>query len=220
MASRARVLLADRVADLVFDGWIAGLGTASGYRIVIGCWPTSPYGPVADVMLETVAGHRVLLAPSRELAAFIGATYAFDEVRVQPVTVDPVALVPAGRVRVAAGDLDLTFLVDGSTALGRLLRLVPHRLAGWRCWVALLDLPARVLAPGVRTVGSAGGGRREWYAARDNRGVRLLVARWEGHDLGGLADVDPPVRFGFGSTPRRPSWTRVTTTVRLPEPAG
>jgi hypothetical protein len=34
--------------------------------------------------------------------------------------------------------------------------------------------------------------------------------------LGALADVDPPVRFGFGSTPRFPALVRVTTTVWLP----
>jgi len=28
-----------------------------------------------------------------------------------------------------------------------------------------------------------------------------------------IADVRPPVRFGFGSTPRRPSTIEVTTTV-------
>lgn len=30
-----------------------------------------------------------------------------------------------------------------------------------------------------------------------------------------MAPVEPPVRFGFGSAPRSPSATRVTTTVEL-----
>jgi hypothetical protein len=204
------------VADLVFDGWIAGLGTASGYRVVVGCWPQSPYGPVADVMLETGDGHRVLLAPSPELAEFVAATYRFDEVRIVAVTVDPMGAEETGRVHVLAGDLDLTFVLGGPTWQGRLLRLVPRALSGRRWWVRLLDLPARLLMPGVRTVGSAGGGRREWYAAQDNRSVGLVAAAWQGHPLGGLADVAPPVRFGFGSVPRRPTWTRLTTMVRLP----
>jgi hypothetical protein len=39
---------------------------------------------------------------------------------------------------------------------------------------------------------------------------------WEGADQGGLAPVDPAVRFGFGSTPRTPSLVRVVTLV-VPE---
>ncbi|MGW4006247.1 hypothetical protein ACWEGM_31365, partial [Streptomyces nigra] len=42
-----------------------------------------------------------------------------------------------------------------------------------------------------------------------------LSATFEGRDLGALAPVEPPVRFGFGSVPRRPAVTRVTTTVEL-----
>jgi hypothetical protein len=39
---------------------------------------------------------------------------------------------------------------------------------------------------------------------------------WDGADLGELAPVDPPARFGFSSTPARPSLTRVVSTVELP----
>jgi hypothetical protein len=206
------------VADLRFEGWIAGLGSTSGVRVVVGCWVSSPYGAIADVMVELADGHRLLLAPTEDVAGFIAATYSFDEVLIGPVTVEP--LNGQGTVRVVAGGLELTLLVGGPTWLGRLLRLVPRRLAGQLWWVALLDRPARLLAHGVRTVGSAGGGRREWYAATDNRRVLLLSATWRGTDLGDLTDVVPPVRFGFGSTPVRPSWTQVTTTVRVPAGAG
>jgi hypothetical protein len=37
--------------------------------------------------------------------------------------------------------------------------------------------------------------------------------RWEGHDAGTLADIKPPVAFGFSSVPPRPSVARVRTTV-------
>lgn len=66
---------------------------------------------------------------------------------------------------------------------------------------------------GVRTRGSAGQGRREWYAATDLHRVSRLAGSFDGADLGDLADVDPPCRFGFSSTPRRPAVTRVVTTV-------
>lgn len=206
------------MVDLRFDGWIAGLGTSSGVRVVVGCWLSSPYGPVADVMVELADGHRLLLAPTAELADFVAATYRFDEVLVAAVVVEPTS--GTGRVRVVADALDLTLEIGRPTWLGRLLRLVPAALARQLWWVSLLDRPARLLVPGVRTVGSAGGGRREWYAATDNRSVALVQGSWHGADLGALADVVPSVRFGFASTPARPSWTRVTTTVRVPGGAG
>ena len=43
-----------------FDGWILGLGTTSGTRLVVGHWPRSPLGAVSDVMVERPDGHRVL----------------------------------------------------------------------------------------------------------------------------------------------------------------
>ncbi|MFJ5212527.1 hypothetical protein [Streptomyces nigra] len=196
---------------LRFDGWIAGLGTTSGVRIVVGHWPRSPFGPFSDVMLERADGERLLLAPTPETADFIGATYAFDTVRVVPVEVTV-----AGRVwTVAAEPLRLRFTTGGRSTLGHLLRAVPGALAGRPAWSDLTDRPARLLMPGVRTRGSAGGGRREWYGARDLRPVTSLSATFEGRDLGALAPVEPPVRFGFGSVPRRPAVTRVTTTVEL-----
>jgi hypothetical protein len=70
---------------LNFDGAIAGMGTESGTRLVVGMWPLSPYGSVTDVMIERGDGHRILLAPTKELADFIAGTYQFDEVRVTPV---------------------------------------------------------------------------------------------------------------------------------------
>ena len=72
------------------------------------------------------------------------------------------------------------------------------------------------MLPGVRTRGSAGGGRREWYGARDLLPIRSASAVFEGAGLGALAPVVPAVRFGFGSVPRSPCLTRVTTTVALP----
>ena len=53
---------------LRFDGWILGTGTASGTRVVVGHWPTSPLGPLSDVMVQRPDGTRVLLAPSQEAA--------------------------------------------------------------------------------------------------------------------------------------------------------
>jgi hypothetical protein len=65
----------------------------------------------------------------------------------------------------------------------------------------------------VRTRGTAVAGRREWYGATEVRAVVRMRGRFDDADLGALAPVDPPCRFGFSSTPRRPSVTSVVTTV-------
>jgi hypothetical protein len=205
------------VQRLRFHGRIAGVGSTSGTRAVVGHWHTTPWGAFSDVMVETAAGHRVLLAPSEQVAEFVAATYTFDEVRVEPVTVtESVVSETSGRWRVAAPSVALTLDTGRRTALGRMLRLVPERLATRPAWASAADPFSRVVMRGVRTRGSAGGGRREWYSATDVHAVEALAGRFDGVDLGALAPVDPPCRFGFSSTPRRPSVTEVTTTVDLP----
>ncbi len=69
---------------LIFDGAIAGVGTTSGTRLVVGLWPSSPLGSIADVMVGRADVHRTLLAPSAEVADFVAATYHFDEISVVP----------------------------------------------------------------------------------------------------------------------------------------
>jgi hypothetical protein len=197
---------------LEFDGWILGLGTASGTRVVIGHWPRSPLGAVSDVMVQRPDGHRVLLAPSPQVADFVGSTYTFDEVRLVPVTVRR----PDDRTwTVDAGPLSLRVRAGRRPALGWLLHAVPPRLARRPAWVGLIDLPAR-LTTGLRTRGSAGNGRTEWYGVQDLHDLVCGEGTWDGAPLGALAPVRPPVTFGFGSVPAAPSVVRVTTTVQLP----
>nr|WP_204332111.1 hypothetical protein [Geodermatophilus sabuli] len=195
-----------------FDGWILGVGTSTGTRVVVGHWPRSPLGPLSDVMVQRPDGHRLLLAPSREAADFIAATYAFDEVRVLPVTV---ARPDAATWTVAAGPLAMRVRTGRRPALGWLLRAVPAPLARAPAWVRVVDAPARLLT-GLRTTGSAGQGRTEWYGVQDLHAATGLTATWDGAPLGHLAPVHPPVTFGFGSVPPRPGVVRVTTTVRVP----
>lgn len=200
---------------VVFRGRIAGAGSPSGLRVVIGWWPDSPLGSFTDVMVETAAGHRVLLAPTHEVARFVEATYTFDESRIEPVTAE----VGATRWQVSSPSLHLELQIGSRTPLGRLLRLVPTRLAARPAWCALTDVVARVVMPGVRTRGSAGNGRREWYGATDALAVTALHGHFEDTVLTELAPVDPPCRFGFSSTPRTPSVTSVVTTIELSEGA-
>lgn len=192
-----------------FDGWIAGAGTATGTRFVLGHWPGSPLGAFSDVMVERPDGHRVLLAPSEEVAAFVAATYRFDEVRIVPISIGRAER----RWLIEAGPLTAALTIGRRTALGLLLRVIPPPLARTPAWIALIDHPARLIMPGVRTRGSAGNGRREWYGAQDLHPITEVRAAWDGADLGTLTDVTPPVRFGFGSVPPTPALVRVTTTV-------
>ncbi|WP_435747407.1 hypothetical protein [Nocardioides sp. SYSU DS0663] len=193
-----------------FYGRIAGVGSTSGVRVVVGHWHDTPLGAFSDAMVATGSGHRVLLAPHEAAAGFIASTYRFDEVRIEPFAV--AARDGAWRVRSPSLVLDLT--VGPRTALGRLLRAVPRRLAGSPAFCTVTDPVARVVLDGVRTRGSAGGGRREFYGATDHRVVTAASGSFDGVDLGSLAPVDPAPRFGFSSTPARPSVTSVVTTVR------
>ncbi|KRE60178.1 hypothetical protein [Nostocoides sp. Soil756] len=216
-----------------FRGRIAGVGSTSGVRVVVGWWLETPFGPFADVMLERPDGHRVLLAPSEQVAELVSTTYTFDEVRLEPVTVagaplsrpmrhasgphphgSPATLkVPLSGWSVATPSLSLALDVGGRTPLGRLLRLVPRPVATSPGFATLADPVARLLLRGVRTRGVARAGRREYYGATDVRGVIGMHGSFDGLDLGALAAVDPPCRFGFSSTPRRPSVTEVSTTI-------
>ena len=194
-----------------FDGEIFGVGTSSGVRVVLGAWAASPFGQVVDVMVEDAAGHRTLIAPSRDIADFISATYTFDEVRVEATVVHATA----GRVLLRSPSLDLDIGIGERTAIGSILRLVPGPLRRARWWCRALAVPARLLRPGLRTVGTAGAGRREYYCAADEHRITSARGTWNGVDLGTLRPVEPPVRFGFTSTPATPSRVRITTLIDL-----
>lgn len=197
-----------------FVGRIAGFGTTSGTRIVVGMWRVSRFGRFADVMIEQPNGHRLLLAPTSEVAAYIAETYTFDEVRVAPV--HWVSSTHGGdrRLTIESGPLRLSMHIGTISPLGRLLRLVPPMFATSPVWLGLIDPVARLLVPGARTAGTAGGGRREFYGVTLARSIQSIEAFVDGADLGQLAPLWPPVTFGFGSAPARPQLMDVVTTIR------
>lgn len=194
-----------------FHGRITGVGSTSGVRVVVGHWHETPMGAFADAMVETAAGHRVLLSPRQEVADFIAATYTFDEIRIEAFEVTE----DGDRRHVRSPSLTLDLTVGRRAPLGWLLRVVPSRVSTAPWWCALTDPVARVVLRGVRTRGTAGGRRTEWYGATDTHAVTAASGSFDGAPLGELAPVDPPCRFGFSSTPRRPSSTDVVTTIQL-----
>jgi hypothetical protein len=193
----------------VFVGEIAGIGTTSGHRLIVGRWPSSPFGSFTDLMHESPGGHRMLVAPTTEIAEYVSATYVFDEVRIASIT----STRAPSTLRVDGGGWTAELTVGRRTSVGNVLRVVPRRLATAPWWCTAIDPVARRAVRGVRTRGTAAQGRVEWYGATDQRRVVAARCTLEGVDLGALADVWPPVRFGFSSTPRRPSIVSVTTTI-------
>ncbi|SDP38434.1 hypothetical protein SAMN04487914_109155 [Arthrobacter sp. ok909] len=193
----------------IFDGHIAGIGTASGLRAVVGLWQESPFGRFADAMVELPSGRRILLAPTAEVAGFIAAVYCFDET----LLVDIAVRHAGGTLTVDAGRLLLEAAVGARTALGTAARLIPRPLAVHPRWLRAVSPFAGLLSPGVRTAGTAGGGRREYYGVTDLHRIDAATVSWDGVDAGTLAKVVPAVGFGFSSVPPEPGIARVRTTV-------
>jgi hypothetical protein len=197
---------------LVFTGHIAGFGTVAGVRLVVGTWAESPFGVFTDVMVQTRADERILLAPTARVADFVAATYQFDRIELGPVGAE---LTP-DRLEVSAPGLTVSVAIGGPAPLDRLLRLVPAALAARPWWLRAINPIASRIVPGVHTAGSAGNGRREYYGVRRSRLIAAVEGRFDGHDLGGLAPLRPPVAFGFSSAPLTPQIVAVSTTIDMP----
>lgn len=197
----------------IFRGRIAGIGSQSGLRAVVGIWDESPYGAFADAMVELPSGRRLLVAPTKEIADFIQATYSFDQVLLAPVSTHGGTAGGGEILSVDAGPLRISARIGRRTGQGRFLSLVPRALAVHPTWLALISPLAGVLSPGVRTAGTAAPGRREFYGVTGLRSIESASILWEGHDAGPLAEIVPAVRFGFSSVPARPTLATVQTTI-------
>lgn len=196
-----------RSPAVTLEGHIAGVGTTQGTRLVVGRWRRSPLGAFADVMVERPDGTRLLLAPDERVADLVTRLYSFDAVHLVDVSAHADA---ASRTwTVVAGPLHLRLGIGDRTGVGALVGLVPPGLVTARATARAVDAAAGALVPGVRTRGRGADGSHEVYVPRDQHTVTSLAARWGGEDLGGLAPVDPPVRFGFSSVPTRPCVTAV-----------
>ena len=195
-----------------FTGHIAGIGTRSGTRLVLGLWDQSPMGSFADAMIEDADGHRTLVAPREEVADFIAGTYVFDEIVIAPVTIRRAT----GIWHLTATDLDVLFSPGRHLWMSPLLHAVPSPVRRTAAWARFCNPIASLLMPGVQTYGSASGGRTEWYAAREVQAIDSASVRWRGEELGALAPLTPPVRFGFASAPAQPTLTALTSYVQDP----
>lgn len=205
----------NRAARHRFHGHIAGAGTSGDTRLVLGCWSRTPHGPFADIMVAHPDGRRELLAPDEWVADFVASTYEFDDVRIVPVHVQRTGTAKNSTWRVEAGPLTWDFTVGPRDPLGYVLRAVPTPIGRTLTFTRASDVVARRIMPGVRTLGTAGNDRLEWYSASDLHGISASHASWSGINLGTMTDMNPPPDFGFSSTPQQPSLTALTSTVRV-----
>lgn len=194
---------------LVFTGHIAGAGTGSGLRIVVGVWADSPFGSFADVMLQTEDDERVLLAPNESIAEFVSTTYQFDRTELGDLSAD----LGGDLLTVSFASFDARIGIGGPAPVDRLLRLVPGRFATSPRWLRAIDPVAARIVPGVRTYGTAGNARTEYYGVRRSRRITAIEGHYRGAPFDGLAPLRPPVSFGFSSAPASPQIVSVTTTI-------
>ncbi|WP_299166563.1 hypothetical protein [uncultured Arthrobacter sp.] len=192
-----------------FVGHIAGLGTTSGVRIVIGMWTSSPLGSFTDVMVQSAEGTRTLLAPTSAIADYVAGAYSFDIVRTVPLTVS----MGEDSLALDAGPLSVRAELGDVTAVGRLLGLIPRAIGTDPRWLKAINPIAKILMPGVRTAGSTKDGRQQFYGVTGARLITSAAASWAGDPLGVLTNVRPRVGFGFSSVPKKPQVVDVTTTV-------
>jgi hypothetical protein len=191
------------VVDERLRGTISSVGVATGDRIVVGAWQRSPLGPIADVMWAQPDGTRVLLAPSDEVAAYVGAIYRFDRVEVVPFSwsSSPTAL------RVAAGPLAVELTARGG---GR----VPVPRPWW--FTRRVEAPIARRVMGVEVHGTSPLGAEEWYQARAWRWVDGGRVTIDGEDQGPLGPPLPALGVGFSEPPPRAAITDVAVRIRRP----
>jgi hypothetical protein len=176
---------------------------------------------MTDVMWAKPDGTRLLLAPSKPVAAFVSSIYDFDVISVVPISVQE----RADGFELTAGPLTL------EVAAGRPLRvfaLRPRFLRRSLLWVRIEDallrgIVSRVVlkgAEGVRSHGKTRGGTREWYRIEDYRPIIAARASVDGRSLGQLRPLHPRLGFGFSEFPRQPAVVRCSPVLEGPMPPG
>lgn len=205
-----------------FHGRIAAAGFASGEQTVVGAWHASPLGSFADVMWVRPDGHRVLLAPSHGVAAYVGSLYAFDEVRVVEVS----GTATAAGLDVHAGPVRVSLTAGPRTWRSWVFAARPRPLRRSPAWIGVEDRLVGPLgtvllggAPGVRLAGDTPGGRREWYSIDDHRPLVDGRVEVDGADGGTLTSLRPGLGVGLSDFPSAPAIVTLTTLIE-PAPAG
>jgi hypothetical protein len=203
----------------LFTGCITAGGFTGGDDVVVGCWRSSPIGPLVDVMWVRPDGERVLLAPSEEARRYVADLYAFDRAEVVPITGGW-----DGRiVRVDAGPLQVRFEAGDRDWRSWLFSARPRPLRRSPSWIRVEDVLGRPFvgriiggADGVRAAGVAPGGQRERYGVDDWRPVVDGALTVERRDGGALRPLERNLGVGLSSFPTRPAVVHVGTLIEQP----
>lgn len=206
----------------VFTGCIAAGAFATGEVAVVGCWRSSPIGPVVDVMWVRPDGERVLLAPSVAARELIAGLYAFDRTEVVSLR----GGWDGSAVAVEAGPLRVRLLGGPRDWRSLLFAARPRALRRRPAWLSLEDRLARPCvgrliggAQGVRATGRTPGGPREWYSVEDYRRVVSGSMMVDGRDAGPLRTLPADLRLGPSAFPTLPAIVHVATLVERTDPS-
>ena len=188
------------------EGTIAGVGFETGDRFVVGLWSAGPLGGMADVMWAQPDGRRVLLAPSQDVARFVGGIYRFDQVRVVPFELKHRS---SQAVKLEAGEVAVELFAGPPWRIFGLRPRVLRRSPAWvRIESSLFQPVLGRFLPGldnVRGYGTTPAGVREWYAIDAYRPLLFARGRVDDRDLGRMRSLDPPTGFGFSEFPSTPA---------------
>lgn len=184
-------------------GSILSTGFASGDRVVVGHWASTPIGPITDVMWATPDGTRCLYVPSDLAGEFISGVYAFDAV----VVTDFSVVARPDAVQITFGDRTLAFAAR---------RGIPIPFRRPAAFTRFIEGPIARRLMGVETYGISPTGVAEWYRADRWRPLRAASGTIGGRDLGAIRPVRPACGFGFSEPPARPSWVDVRPRLGYP----
>ena len=182
----------------IFQGRITSSGFQTGDRIVVGAWNSSPFGNFTDIMWAKPDGTRVLIAPTQEIADYVTAMYSFDE-----VILEEIVSKEEGRcLTVKCKSMDLQFSWKKGFA-------IPFKRS--LLFIATVELFFARLIFSTRTYGLTRNNRREWYAIDRVSNLSQASAKIGGNNVGNMAPMNPPCKFGFSEAPKKPASCEVRT---------
>ena len=182
----------------IFQGRITSSGFQTGDRIVVGAWNSSPFGNFTDIMWAKPDGTRVLIAPTQEIADYVTAMYSFDEVVLEEI----VSKEEGRSLSVECKSMDLQFSWNRGF-------VIPFKRS--LLFIATVELFFARLFFSTRTYGLTRNNRREWYAIDRVSNLSHASARIEGNNVGDMATMNPPCKFGFSEAPKKPASCEVRT---------
>ena len=182
----------------IFQGRITSSGFQTGDRVVVGAWKSSPFGNFTDIMWAKPDGTRILIAPNQEIADYVTDMYSFDDVLLEAIDIEE----DGRNLSVKCKTMKLEFSWKKGFA-------IPFKRS--LLFIATVELFFAKLIFSTRTYGLTRNNRQEWYAIDRVSNLSRASAKIEGEDVGDMASMSPPCKFGFSEAPRKPASCEVRT---------